>query len=211
MKDFSPCSMIISMSDIICISNRSLCREDFAARMKRIAECHPRAAVLREKDLPENEYRELARQLIPVFERCGTLLILHYFYETAISLGAQRIHLPLHILRDMPEETKHRFTAIGCSCHSAEEAAEAQSLGAAYITAGHVFATDCKKGLPPRGLDFLEEVCRRVKIPVFAIGGISPGNIASVREAGAAGGCVMSGLMTCSSPSELLAAFEKEQ
>ena len=50
-----------------------------------------------------------------------------------------------------------------------------------------------------------------MKIPVFAIGGISPGNIASVREAGAAGGCVMSGLMTCSSPSELLAAFEKEQ
>ncbi|NLT09090.1 MAG: thiamine phosphate synthase [Ruminococcus sp.] len=199
------------MSDIICISNRSLCREDFAARMKRIAECHPRAAVLREKDLPENEYRELAQQLIPVFKRCGTPLILHYFYETAISLGVQRIHLPLHILRDMPEETKRRFTVIGCSCHSAEEALEAQSLGAAYITAGHVFATDCKKGLPPRGLDFLRNVCSAVDIPVYAIGGIYPGNIAAVREAGAAGGCVMSGLMACSEPAGLIADFEKEQ
>lgn len=211
MKDFSPCSMITSMSDIICISNRSLCSEDFISRMKKIAEAHPKAAVLREKDLTEKEYARLAEKLIPVFESSGTPLILHYFYETALSLGAGRIHLPLHILRDMPEAARSRFAVKGCSCHSPEEAEEAESLGASYITAGHVFATDCKKGLPPRGLDFLEEVCRRVKIPVFAIGGISPGNIASIREAGAAGGCVMSGLMTCSSPSELLAAFEKEQ
>ena len=40
------------------------------------------------------------------------------------------------------------------------------------MTAGHIYATDCKQGLPPRGLDFLEEVCRAVDIPVWAIGGI---------------------------------------
>ncbi|HRR75904.1 MAG TPA: thiamine phosphate synthase [Ruminococcus sp.] len=198
------------MSDIICISNRSLCREDFVARMTKIAESHPKAVVLREKDLPEKEYKVLAEKLLPVFESCGTPLILHYFYETAISLGAGRIHLPLHILREMSEETKRKFTVIGCSCHSAQEAAEAEALGAAYITAGHVFATDCKKGLPPRGLDFLREVCGAVDIPVYAIGGISQDNISSVREAGAAGACVMSGLMMCSDPAMLLAGFEKE-
>ena len=53
MKDFSLCSMITSMSDIICISNRSLCSEDFISRMKKIAEAHPKAAVLREKDLTD--------------------------------------------------------------------------------------------------------------------------------------------------------------
>lgn len=34
---------------------------------------------------------------------------------------------------------------IGCSIHSVEEAVEAQNLGASYITAGHIYATDCKK------------------------------------------------------------------
>ena len=33
-----------------------------------------------------------------------------------------------------------------------------------------------QKGLPPRGLDFLREVCRSVDIPVYAIGGIRPEN-----------------------------------
>lgn len=178
--------------------------------MERIAMAHPEAVILREKDLPEAEYARLAEKLLPIFEKAGTPLILHYFYETAVRLGVRRIHLPLHILRGMNTEDKSKFEMIGCSCHSPEEAAEAQSMGASYITAGHVFATDCKKGLPPRGTDFLREVCRRVSIPVYAIGGISPENISSVRSAGAAGACIMSSLMTCEQPPELLAAFEKE-
>ena len=43
------------------------------------------------------------------------------------------------------------------------------------MTAGHVYVTDCKKGLPPRGLEFLKEVCTKVTIPVYAIGGIHAG------------------------------------
>ncbi|WP_455958797.1 thiamine phosphate synthase, partial [Anaerotignum lactatifermentans] len=77
------------------------------------------------------------------------------------------------------------------------EAEEAEKLGATYITAGHIYATDCKKGLPPRGLTFLEEVCRRVSIPVYAIGGIkiNEKQLREVIDCGAKGGCIMSGMM----------------
>ena len=61
---------------------------------------------------------------------------------------------------------------LGISIHSVEEAKEAEQLGASYLTAGHIYATDCKRGLPPRGLGFLKEVCREVSIPVYGIGGI---------------------------------------
>ena len=67
---------------------------------------------------------------------------------------------------------KEKFTKIGISIHSVEEAKEAEQLGASYLTAGHIYATDCKRGLPPRGLGFLKEVCREVSIPVYGIGGI---------------------------------------
>ena len=69
----------------------------------------------------------------------------------------------------------------------------------AASTAGHVFATDCKRGVPGRGLDFLKATAASVCIPVYAIGGISARNVAAVRGAGAAGACVMSGLMSCQS------------
>ena len=81
-------------------------------------------------------------------------------------------------------------------------------LGCSYITAGHIFATDCKRGLPGRGPEFLAEVCRTVDIPVYGIGGISPENIREVRAAGAAGACLMSSLMTAEDVPALMKAME---
>ena len=79
----------------------------------------------------------------------------------------------------------------------AREAAEkaAESLGADYLFAGNIFETDCKKGLPGRGLEFLERVCKEVTIPVYAIGGITKEKMPRILETGAAGGCMMSGFM----------------
>ena len=63
------------------------------------------------------------------------------------------------------------------------------------MTAGHVFETDCKKGLPGRGLAFVQEVVQAVDIPVYGIGGICAANAPDVVRAGASGVCVMSGFM----------------
>ena len=81
------------------------------------------------------------------------------------------------------------------SVHSLDEARQCERLGASYVTAGHIFATDCKKGVPPRGLSYLREICAGVNIPVFAIGGIHADNMASCLDAGADKVCMMSNLM----------------
>ena len=82
------------------------------------------------------------------------------------------------------------------SCHDDfDYVKEAMKLGADYVTAGHIFRTDCKKGLEPRGLGFLEKIVHTVSVPVYGIGGIHSGNEESVQEHGAAGVCIMSGCM----------------
>ena len=192
------------MSDIICVTNRSLCGGDFLAQTEKVAAARPKAMILREKDLSPEEYTELAGRVLEICSRYGTKCILHNFTESALELGAEAIHLPLYKLLELPDSIRQRFSIIGASCHSVSDAVTAQNAGAAYITAGHVFATDCKKGLPPRGLDFLREVCSSVSIPVYAIGGITPDKMDIVRAAGAAGGCIMSGLMKCDDPQSYL-------
>ena len=187
--------MTIFMYNIICVTSRKLCEGDFLERIEHIASLHPKAVILREKDLTENEYRELAGSVIKVCSKYDTPCILHSFVSTALELNADRIHLPLHIFRELDGSTKSRFKLIGVSCHSVAEAKEAESKGADYVIAGHIFSTDCKKGLAPRGLDFLKEVCMSVSIPVYAIGGISSENIKSVLDCGADGACIMSGFM----------------
>lgn len=182
------------MCKIIGITNRHLCDGDYFEQIDKISKLPLEAIVVREKDLNEKEYEKLAQKVMEICDRNGTKCILHTYYDVAKKLKCRYIHVPLHILREYPE-LADEFCEVGVSTHSVDEAVEAEKLGAAYITAGHVFVTDCKKGLPPRGLDFLKNVCENTKIPVYAIGGIKRENIDSVIKCGAAGGCVMSSLM----------------
>ena len=75
---------------------------------------------------------------------------------------------------------------------------------------GHIFPTGCKPGLPPRGVELLAQVCQASPLPVYAIGGVGPGNIAQVKQAGATGACVMSGFMTAPDPARLVGQLRKE-
>lgn len=188
--------MIMCMSDILCVTNRKLCHENFLTRIDRIAACHPAGIILREKDMSPEEYKALAASVMDICTQYDVQCILHSFTDIAIALHANAIHLPLPLLKKLSQEQKSHFKILGASCHSLEDAMVAQALGCTYITAGHVFETDCKKGLPGRGLDFLRKVCTAVDIPVYGIGGITSDNIASVRQSGAAGSCLMSSLMT---------------
>ena len=99
--------------------------------------------------------------------------------------------MPLHDLLELAEDVnKYRcfigyFDHVGVSTHSPEEASQAQRLGASHIFAGHIFPTDCKKGLEPRGLDFLDKMCRVSSLPVYAIGGIYLDRVDQVLARGA--------------------------
>lgn len=183
---------------LIAISNRQLCERPFTEQIKRVCELQPQAIILREKDLTEDAYTMLLSQIQPICADAGIALIPHTFVRSARVLGFHSIHLPLHILEKYAlTDDLEDFTTIGTSVHSVEDAHRAQTLGATYLTAGHIYATDCKKGLAPRGIPFLKEVCQSVTIPVYAIGGIknNPEQLRELSEAGASGACIMSGMM----------------
>jgi len=194
------------MYKILAITNRHLCNNDFLEQIQDICSLNEKktviksvSIVLREKDLSENDYKDLAAKVIKICEKNNTECILHTYYKVAKELNCKKIHLPLHVLKSNPDIYKG-FNEVGVSIHSVSEAIEAVNLGATYITAGHIFATDCKKDIPPRGLSFLSSVCSHVNIPVYAIGGISPENAEKAINAGAEGICIMSGLMNCKNP-----------
>lgn len=182
--------------NVIAVTNRKLSSRPLLEQMERVCRLHPKAVILREKDLSEEEYGELAAEVLMLCKQYQIPCMLHTYIEVAKKLQHPYIHLPLFRLRENAGKLND-FIAVGCSIHSVEDAEEAQKLGATYLTAGHIYATDCKKGLPPRGTDFLKEVCSAVTIPVYAIGGIhvGTGQIREVMECGASGACIMSEMM----------------
>ena len=159
------------------------------------------ALTLREKDLDKNEYLNLVKKIYPICEKYGIDLILHQNYDLNLdkkyNIGG--IHLSYEIFKSLNknirEELIKKYKRIGISIHSIDEGKEVESLGATYVVAGHIFETDCKKGLEPRGLNFIKELSSILTIPIFAIGGINEENSNLVLNSGAYGVCMMSSLM----------------
>lgn len=189
---------------LICVTQRSACPDDFLTRMGLIAAQKPARIILREKDLSPEDYEALAQKLLPICEKYGVSLMCNGPVPgfAVPGCGAQLSFQN----RDLPVSGE-----FGVSVHAPEEAAALQKSNAAYLIAGHVFPTDCKKGVPPRGLEFLEKVCQNARQPVYAIGGMTPERVPSVLQAGAAGYCVMSALMKAPDPVRLIQEFYSQE
>lgn len=185
---------------ITAITNRNLCQVDFLAQIELLCKKGISSIILREKDMAEQEYETLAEKVMAIGKEYNTPVILHSFINVAERLGSSAIHLPMPLFKEYMENKKRNngnydFKIVGVSTHTVEEAIVAEKAGATYITASHIYATDCKKDLEPKGIDYLKNVCKAVSIPVYALGGIHFGNMSEPLEAGADKVCMMSELM----------------
>ena len=194
------------------ITNRKLCEnENLERQIEKIFSAYEKKIILkkfeivtltlREKDLDKNEYLNLVEKIYPICKKYRIDLILHQNYDLNLDkkykIGG--FHLSYEIFKSLNKNIREKlikkYKRIGVSIHSLEEARKVENLGASYVVAGHIFETDCKTGLEPRGLNFIKELSSILTIPIFAIGGINKENSNLVLNSGAFGVCMMSSLM----------------
>lgn len=195
--------MIMSMCKKICITNRELVCGDFIKQMEKVCQTDCDVILLREKDLDENTFYEMAEKVKRLCECYKKELIIHHRLDICRKLGVAQIHFPMPFLlgQNNPKafvqdlKSGENGMKVSVSIHSVEEALLAQSFGVDELIAGHIFDTDCKKGIPGRGISFLQSVCDSVSVPVYAIGGMREDKIDEVISAGAKGICMMSQYM----------------
>jgi thiamine-phosphate pyrophosphorylase len=141
---------------------------------------------LREKDLSPSELLILAKQLRERLSK--TQFIVNGALDVAAAVGADGVHLQYD---NLPVSmVRHKFPkwTIGYSAHSAEEAVHAEIEGASYVFISPVFTPRSKTAISAAiGIDGLQACVRSVRIPVFALGGISAHNLKTVASSGCAG------------------------
>jgi thiamine-phosphate pyrophosphorylase len=74
---------------------------------------------------------------------------------------------------------------VGLSTHDPQQIDDATAAPLDYIGVGPVHATPTKPARPAVGLELVRYAARHATVPFFAIGGVSPGNVEAIREAGA--------------------------
>lgn len=144
----------------------------------------PDLALFRDKQT--SNYPTLAQTFVEVCRKYGVLhVLLHGNYTLADALKADGVHLTSTQFDAIPLAKALGLYVI-ISTHTQEEALKAQELGADAITYSPIFASP-NKG-EPKGLEDLKEIVDKIRVPIFALGGITTQEqIHAVQEAGAYG------------------------
>ncbi|HEV8540706.1 MAG TPA: thiamine phosphate synthase [Nitrospiraceae bacterium] len=156
------------------------------------------AIQLRERDLATRSFLALAQEVLRLTREYGALLLLNDRVDLAMALGADGVHLradsvPVAVARRLLGPDR----VVGVSAHSVEEVVRAEADGADFAVLGPAYETSSKRPYgPPIGLAPIGEAARRCRIPVFAIGGITPVRAQEVRREGAFGVAVISSILS---------------
>lgn len=140
---------------------------------------------LRAKNATKKELLQDSRRLKDIFKNKKTVLVINDHADIAKAVGADGLHLGQD---DLPIKEARKILGkkaiIGVSCHNLRQALIAQKEGADYIGIGPIFKTLTKPGCKIDGPGVLGYLRKNIKIPVFAIGGISRNNLRQVRSKG---------------------------
>lgn len=165
---------------LIAVTDAASCSRNLVEQVECITLCSykPHKLLLRAKDLDADSYADLARKILPICQKHNIELIIHTHWQVARELGISRLHMPLKLLAGLPLEVRALFSdsvyeescttntaqhklshpLLSTSVHSVMEAEQALALGVNTLVAGHIYATNCKAGVPPRGLNFLQNI-----------------------------------------------------
>jgi thiamine-phosphate pyrophosphorylase len=175
----------VDLTDLGCFGAYVITSGDHLDIAEKACKAGARVLQYRDKQANRKEMLKTATAIREITARYNTLFIVNDYIDIALLVGADGVHLGQD---DIPIGEARKITPpgfiIGVSTHSLEQAVEAEKQGADYIGSGPVFATPTKETYIPIGLDTVKLVIESVHIPVVAIGGLNPDNIAELRKVG---------------------------
>ena len=150
---------------------------------------------LREKNLSAKEFEIEGKIIKALCSHYSVPFVINDDVELAIKIGADGVHVGQNDMMACDvRKLIGKDMILGVSAQTVEQAVEAEKNGANYLGVGAIFSTDTKKDADDVSIETLEEICRAVKIPVIAIGGITAENLEKLSQSGIVGVAVVSAI-----------------
>ncbi|HLV76663.1 MAG TPA: Nudix family hydrolase [Marinobacter sp.] len=144
--------------------------------------------LLRAPQLPQGGYQALAAQTLTQVQGPGTGVLLHGAPALIRQFpGAAGLHLPWREAQALSERPVGHDVLLGVSCHSSGQLRHAEALGADYAVLGPVLPTRSHPGEPAMGWAGFSALVAEAALPVYGLGGLHPGLVASARHHGGQG------------------------
>ncbi|MBI2542203.1 thiamine phosphate synthase [Candidatus Woesearchaeota archaeon] len=127
-----------------------------------------------------------ALKLKKVCKKNGAIFLINDDVWLAVAADADGVHLGQEDADYLVARKMLGAKIIGLTVHNAEEAIEAEKIGADYVGLSPIFMTSTKKDAGrPCGISMIKKVRKNTSLPIVAVGGITKQNAAEVMQAGA--------------------------
>jgi len=140
---------------------------------------------VREKEMQPDNACSFARRVIALAHAHGANVLINADAALAREVGADGVHLTSAQLRGAARRPEFKW--CGASCHSREELRFAEAIGADFAVLGPVRSTPTHPEVPLLGWQGFGEIARHTSIPLYALGGIDPGDLDQALSCGAQG------------------------
>ncbi|MGI6109300.1 MAG: thiamine phosphate synthase [Eubacteriaceae bacterium] len=166
---------------------------------------------LREKDLDHEHFREEAMEIKALCRRFNVPFLLDDDVDLTLSVNADGVHVGQS---DMKAADVRSLLGpdriLGVSAQTVDQALEAERQGADYLGVGAVFPTGTKTDAQAVSYETLSAICKAVRIPVVAIGGICKDNVSKLAGSGIDGVAVVSALFAQPDPAAAAAELKQQ-
>lgn len=178
------------------VTNRKENETDFYQKIEESLKGGVQILQLREKQVSEEFFLREALEVKVLCKKYAVPLVINDNLKIALSCGADGIHVGENDLSVSEIRKCAPGLMIGATAKTLSRALIAEREGADYLGVGAVFPSPTKKDAVPVTMEMLQEICFSVKIPVYAIGGITKENISQIRVADLGGVAVSSALFS---------------
>lgn len=165
--------------------------ELFMVRLRHALAQGLRLIQIREKNLPPDTLAHFARAVVDLAHANGARVLVNGTPELARAAGADGVHLTSAQLKTLTARPPGDWVAA--SCHNATELAQAARLGLDFAVMGPVKRTPTHPGAPVMGWDNFARSISDTPLPVYALGGMQPGDLEDARSCGAHGIAMLRG------------------
>lgn len=162
-------------------------REVFLARLDAALARGVRLVQLRAHLLDDAALRSLATACLARVRTAGGQLLISRRFDLVEELDLDGVHVSAAQLAELAERPVSPRRWFAASCHSAGELQLAHSLRADFAVLGTVAATASHPGQSPLGWEAFAALCEQSSLPVFALGGLGPGDLGRALQSGAQG------------------------
>jgi len=163
---------------------------------------------VRAKEMSHAQRVELARAVVKAAQ--DVPVIVNDDIAAARETGAAGVHLGQEDYAAVTRDQLTGLSIIGISTHTLAQARQAARDGADYIGVGPVFATGTKPGVPPVGVELVRQYAKEIRIPFFAIGGITMQTLDAVLATGATRVAVVSAILNVQDVAAAAKAFKEK-